>query len=233
MPPSFQCLCMAVNGECMWHSSCSCLTCAARSCKEGITHVSVSAPRNRGVSRWFQASRSSRRGRSLPRTISHCASRRGDTSHQSSGTSSSAPLPTPHASLHQSPLPLPPSPWCPPPRSLPPDITPNVIWKKNVKGNEGCPWTKMQLFQCPTLYVPFSLPLLLPPSLSLPPLPHDTLGHVRSRAHSIVCHLTCSFFPAVRAMDKVLSHFGARPSVESTSRSILKSTNPAHFYRDP
>ncbi len=29
----------------------------------------------------------------------HTASRRGDTSHQSSGTSSSAPLPTPHVSL--------------------------------------------------------------------------------------------------------------------------------------
>jgi hypothetical protein len=151
MSRSFQCLCMAVIGECMRHSSCFCLTRAARSCKEGITHVSVSAPRNRGVSRWLQASRTSRRGRSLPRTISHCGSRRGDSSHQSSGSSWSAPLPTPHASPHRSPLPLPPSPWCPPPRSLPPDITPNVIWKKNVKGNEGCVWSEMQLFQSPTL----------------------------------------------------------------------------------
>jgi len=120
----------------------------------------------------------------------------------------------------------------PPPRSLPLDITPNVVWKESVKGNEGCVWSKMQLFQCPTLYVPFSLPLLLPPSLSLPPLPHDTPGHVRSRAHSIVCRLTCLFFPAVRVMDKVLSHFGAGQSAESMSRSTLKSTNPAipaHF----
>jgi hypothetical protein len=55
------------------------------------------------------------RGRSLPRTMPHCGNGRGDTSHQSSRTSSSGPLPTPCASPRSRPLPLPLSLWCPPP----------------------------------------------------------------------------------------------------------------------
>jgi hypothetical protein len=46
-------------------------------------------------------------GRSLPRTTPHCGNGRGDISHQSSRTSSSGPLPTPCASPHRRPLPLP------------------------------------------------------------------------------------------------------------------------------
>ena len=48
------CLGVAVNRECMRPSSCSCLMRAARSCKEGITCVSISAPWNHGESHWFQ-----------------------------------------------------------------------------------------------------------------------------------------------------------------------------------
>ena len=48
------------------------------------------------------------------------------------------------------------------------DVTLNVIWKNNVKGNEGCVWSEMQVFQGPNhpeIIRPNSLLLLLPPSL--------------------------------------------------------------------
>jgi len=154
---------------------------------------------HRGASRWFQASRLSRRGRSLPRTISHCGSGRGDTSHQSSGTSPSVPLPTPHASPHRSPLPLPLSPWSMMPSSVAAATDRRHAEghsEENVKGNEGCVWSEMQVFQGPNhpdLVRPISIPLPFPTSLPLPPLPLDTCA--RTRALFIGCRLSCSLFP--------------------------------------
>ena len=90
------------------------------------------------------------------------------------------------------------------------DVMLNVIRKNNVKGNEGCVWSEMQVFQGPNhpdIVRPNSLLLLLPPFLPLLPLPHDMC--VRTRARFIICHLSCSLFPVVRVMDKALSHFGA------------------------
>ena len=98
---SGQIQCLPRFSACVWQSTGSaCGTRPAPALRVQHARVSVSAPRNRGASRLSQASRSSRRGRSLPRTISHCGSGRGDTSRQSSGTSWSAPLSAPRASPH-------------------------------------------------------------------------------------------------------------------------------------
>ena len=206
---------------------------AARSCKEGIPRISVSAPRNRRASRWFQASRSSRRGRSLPRTISHSGSGRGDTSHQTSGTSSSAPSPTPHASPHRSPLPLPLSPWCPPPRPLPQaDVTLKAIQKKMSRGTKGACGARCRSSRAPIIpisYVPFL-------SRCSSPLPCLFVLFLLTRARvlvPIVCRLSCSLFPVVPVLDKVLSHFGAGRRQRTSPGSLSSSPIPPFFCRDP
>jgi hypothetical protein len=156
---SGQVQCLPRFSACVWQSTGS--ACGTRpapalrvqhACvrNESLVFLYPHAPRIRGASRWFQASTSSRRGRSLPRTISHCGSGRGDTSHQSSRTSSSGPItnstrltsskasPSSSVTVVPSSMPLPQA-----------DVTQNVIWKKDVKGDEGCVWSEMQVFQGP------------------------------------------------------------------------------------
>ena len=92
MPPSFQCLRMAVNGECMQH---------ARVRKEEL----VFPYPHRETAGHRVASKLHDRpdGDVLSLGQDHTASGRGDTSHQSSGTSSSAPNSTCFTSSNSSP----------------------------------------------------------------------------------------------------------------------------------
>jgi hypothetical protein len=163
MPPSFQCLCMAVNGERMRHSSCSCLTHAARSCKESLVFP---YPHRETAEHRVGSKLHDRPDGDVLSLGQYYTVGAGEEHIPPEKWNLVERLIT--NSPHRSPLPLPLSLWCPPPWPLPRvDVTLKAIQKKMSRGTKGACGARCRSSRAPIIpisYVPFL-------SCYFPPLP--------------------------------------------------------------